>query len=58
MKQDNQSLIIYFRNILKDKTKSIIEKDNAREQLIKLIEKEKWNAKNVDTKLKQKITLK
>jgi len=38
MIQNNQSLIIYFRNILKDKTKSTIEKDNAREQLIKLIE--------------------
>ena len=41
MIQNNQSLIIYYRNILKDKTKSAIEKDNAREQLIKLIEKEK-----------------
>jgi len=37
---NKQAQIIYYRNILKDKTKSIIEKDNAREQLIKLIKEQ------------------
>lgn len=36
-----ENLIIYFRNILKDKSKSEIEKDNARKKLKKLLEEGK-----------------
>jgi len=37
MEITKQSKIIYFRKIMKDKTKSQIEKDNARKELLKLL---------------------
>lgn len=37
MKNEDKNLIIYFRNILKDKTKSDLEKENARKKLLKLL---------------------
>ena len=36
--KNNESLIIYFRKILNDKSKSKIEKDNARNKLKELLE--------------------
>lgn len=35
---EKENKIIYFRRILKDNTKSEIEKDNARKELNKLLE--------------------
>ncbi len=43
-KKEKESLIIYFRDILQDKTKSNIERVNARNKLFKLLE-EKENEK-------------
>ncbi len=37
METNKESLIIYFRNVLKDKSKSKIERDNARSELNKLL---------------------
>jgi len=37
MKQNKQSLIIYFRKILENKDNSEIDRENARKELLKLL---------------------
>jgi len=37
METTKQSKIIYYRRILEDKTKSNIERENARKELLKLL---------------------
>jgi len=37
MKQTNQSLIIYYRSILKDKDSTEFAKEHARKQLMKIL---------------------
>jgi len=38
METNIESLLIYFRNVLNDKSKSEIEKENARKKLKELLE--------------------